>query len=75
MTGYDEKELTISTEAATTVTVEVDLTGMGDWVVYRAFELAAGAEQKHQFPDGFEAYWVRCRAADDTVARAEFEYR
>lgn len=75
MTGYDEKELTISTEAATTVTVEVDLTGMGDWVVYRAFELAAGAEQKHQFPDGFEAYWVRCRAADDTVATAEFEYR
>jgi hypothetical protein len=75
MTGYDEKELTLSAATATTVTVEVDLTGMGDWVVYRAFELAAGAEKKHRLPDGFEAYWVRCRAADDTVATAQLEYR
>jgi len=75
MTGYDEKELTVSSETATTVTVEVDLTGMGDWVVYREFALAAGGEEKHLFPDDFQAYWVRCRVADDTVATAQLDYR
>ncbi|NLT70118.1 MAG: hypothetical protein GXX91_05420 [Verrucomicrobiaceae bacterium] len=75
MTGYDRKELRLSAEIATTITVEVDLTGMDDWVVYRTFELAAGAEETHLFPDGFQAYWVRCRAADDTVASAQLDYR
>jgi len=75
MTGYDEKELTVSSETATTVTVEVDLTGMGDWVVYREFALAAGGEEKHLFPDDFQAYWMRCRVADDTVATAQLDYR
>jgi hypothetical protein len=75
MTGYDVKELTLSTSTSTTISVEVDLTGMGDWVVYREFALAAGAAEKHLFPAGFQAYWVRCRAADDTVATAQLDYR
>lgn len=75
MTGYDRKELSLSAEAPTTIVVEVDLTGMGDWVVYGTFELDAGTEEKHLFPDGFQAYWIRCRASDDTVASAQLDYR
>ncbi len=75
MTGYDEKELTLSASAATKVSVEVDLTGMGDWVTYREFEIAAGREESHRFPDGFQAYWVRFRSAADATATAWLEYR
>jgi hypothetical protein len=75
MTGYDVKELTLSAEAATRIAVEVDLSGMGDWVVYREFDLAAGEEAKHAFPEGYQAYWLRCRSSADTTASAILEYR
>lgn len=75
MTGYDEKELTLSADQNTKVTVEVDLTGMGDWVNYREFTLEAGKEEKHLFPDGYQAYWMRCRSGVDATVSAWLEYR
>jgi hypothetical protein len=75
MTGYDEKELTLFSEENTRVTVEVDLTGMGDWVSYRTFTLEAGKETKYLFPSGYEAYWVRCRSELDATVTAWLEYR
>jgi hypothetical protein len=75
MTGYDEKELTLSSDQDTKVTVEVDLTGMGDWVTYREFAIEAGKDEKHRFPDGYQAYWLRCRSAVDATATAWLEYR
>lgn len=75
MSGYDEKELTLSSSVATTVAVEVDLTGMEDWAVYRKFDLAAGQEERHLFPEGYQAYWIRFRSEADTVATAWLEYR
>jgi len=75
MTGYDQKELTLSADAATRITLEVDLTGMGDWVVYREFNLAAGAEAKHAFPEGYQAYWLRCRSEAPATVTAWLEYR
>lgn len=75
MTGYDEKALTLSADQNTKVTVEVDLTGMGDWVAYRGFELEAGKEEKHVFPEGFQAYWVRCRSESSATVTAWLEYR
>jgi len=75
MTGYDEKELTLSADAATKVTVEVDLTGMGDWVIYRDFEIEAGTAEKHEFPEGYQAYWVRCRSEKAATVTAWLEYR
>ncbi len=75
MTGYDEKELTLFATENTRVTVEVDLTGMGDWVRYRTFALEAGNETKHLFPSGYEAYWMRCRSEVDARVTAWLEYR
>lgn len=75
MTGYDGKELTLSSDQPTKVTVEVDLTGMGDWVTYREFALEAGKGEKHVFPDGFQAYWVRCRSGAAATVTAWLEYR
>ena len=75
MTGYDEKELTLSADQATRITVEVDLTGMGDWVAYREFALEKGKEVKHLFPEGYQAYWVRCRSEGAATVTAWLEYR
>lgn len=75
MTGYDEKELTLSADRNTKVTVEVDLTGMGDWVGYREFQTEAGKEMKHLFPDGFQAYWVRFRSDAEATMTAWLDYR
>lgn len=75
MTGYDEKELALSTDKPTKVTVEVDLTGMGDWVNYREFEVEAGKEIRHRFPEGYQGYWLRCRSSADATATAWLEYR
>ncbi|MCB1205402.1 MAG: hypothetical protein KDN18_14165 [Verrucomicrobiae bacterium] len=75
MTGYDEKELTLSSDRSTTVTVEVDLTGMGDWVDYREYALEAGKPLHHVFPDGYQAYWLRCRSKAAATVTAWLEYR
>lgn len=75
MTGFDEKELTLSSSAATRVQVEVDLSGLGDWVVYREFDLEAGPEIRHRFPEGYQAYWVRFRSSAEAVLTAWLEYR
>ncbi len=75
MTGYDEKELKLSANAATRVSIEVDLTGMGDWVGYREFSLEAGKDENHLFPDGYQAYWLRCRSEADARVTAWLEYR
>lgn len=75
MTGYDRKELTLNSSAATTVSVEVDLSGMGDWKVYREIELAAGEPVKHTFPPSFQAYWVRFRSDRPAEITAWLEYR
>jgi hypothetical protein len=75
MTGYDVKELTLSSDRDTKVTVEVDTSGMGDWVVYRGFALGAGTEEKHFFPQGYQAYWLRCRSDHAATVTAWLEYR
>lgn len=75
MTGYDEKALTLNASGSTTVTVEIDLTGMGDWRVYREFDLTAGETAKHSFPDSFQAYWARFRVDRPAEVTAWLDYR
>lgn len=75
MTGYDEKELSLSSDTDTAVDLEVDLTGSGQWVVYRRFHLAAGSGETHRFPPGFQAYWLRLRSERDATLTAWLEYR
>jgi len=76
MTGYDRKRLALSHDRQDTVSVrvEVDITGTGDWVHYRTFEVGAGVESEHEFPDGFAAYWVRVVAEKDCRATARLVY-
>lgn len=76
MTGYDEKQVSLSHDADETVTftIEVDVTATGDFVVYEQVEVPAGETVTHQFPDGFAAHWVRTVADTACEATAWFVY-
>jgi len=76
MTGYDRKRLALSHDRNESVSmrVEVDITGLGDWARYRAFDVGAGATVEHEFPTGFAAYWVRVAADKDCAATAWLAY-
>ncbi len=65
MAFYDKKQLRMTSDKATKVTVEVDPTGNGDWMVYRVEQLQAGKEMTHTFPTSFAARWIRFTADTD----------
>ena len=76
MTGYDRKNVTLSHEGPTaaTLSIQVDISGDGNWKTYRTFKLKPGQPMDHRFPDAFTAYWVRVVSDHDTVATATFVY-
>jgi hypothetical protein len=76
MTGYDRKSLTLAHDSIEKVSmrVEVDISGTGQWVTCRSFDVPAGKEVKHNFPEAFAAYWVRVVASRDCTATAQFLY-
>lgn len=76
MTAYDRKSIALSHESKSlvTLTLQVDLTGDGNWVTYQAFGVAPGKTVRHTFPEAFSAYWVRVMSDRDTTATAQFEY-
>ncbi len=76
MAGYDRKSLTVSHDAAQTVTfdVQVDITGTDCWQTYRTLEVPPGREVHHVFPEAFGAYWVRLVSSADAVATAQLRY-
>ncbi len=65
MAFYDKKQLRMTSDKATKVTVEIDPTGNGDWMVYRVEQLQAGKEMTHTFPASFAARWIRFTADTD----------
>lgn len=77
MTAYDRKSLTLSHDAKETVNiaVQVDLTGDGNWVTYRSFEVTPGRTIKHSFPEAFSAYWLRTVSTKDCRATAQLSYQ
>ena len=76
LTGYDQKSLALSHTSTTPVRVrvEVDLTGTGQWVNYRTFEVPAGQTLTHTFPAAYQAYWLRAVAESPTTATAWLTY-
>jgi hypothetical protein len=74
MTGYDRKSITLQSDQNTTILVEVDISGWGDWVVYQKMPLEAGKELTHRFDDAFSAYWIRVTSDKDAVVSAQLRY-
>ncbi len=73
---YDQKTLTLTHRATkmVQVTVEVDPTGNGDWMVYDVYGVKAGEKLVQQLPESFEARWIRFTADTDTKVTAWLDY-
>ena len=75
MTGYDHKKLTLSARDQTTVRAEVDITGAGNWVTWKTFDLPGkDTPTDYEFPAHFHACWVRFVSSADTTATAQLRY-
>jgi len=74
MTGYDKKSATLLSSADARITLEIDIDGTALWIPYKTFALQAGEPVRHDFPDGFSAYWVRAVSSADAVATVVFDY-
>lgn len=76
MNGFDRKTMTLSHQSneAVEISIEVDVTGYGDWRLYQTFSVPPGKELQHAFARDFSAYWVRAVAGADTIATAQFVY-
>ena len=72
MTGFDKKSLVLASITPATVTVEIDITGSGNWVSYKTFTVKDKAT--HDFPTGFQAYWIRFTSDKATTATATLTY-
>lgn len=73
MTGFDKKSLSLKSSAPVTITAEVDLTGTGEWVKYQSFQVDGPA--RHEFPEAFQAYWIRFTSDKDATVDAQLSYR
>jgi hypothetical protein len=73
---YDKRSLEISHEAAQPVTfrMEVEPIGHGPWMLYKEVSVKPGEKFEYQFPDNFQARWIRLVADKDCSATAWFYY-
>ncbi|MFH5884510.1 hypothetical protein ACG2F4_09375 [Halalkalibaculum sp. DA3122] len=84
MTGFDKKMVEISHDQNDTVefTIEVNFTMhvdvVGDdysrWHTFDSMAVKPGETARFNFPDGFNAHWVRLKANSDCRASAIFTY-
>lgn len=75
MTGYDRKALHLESTSATTISMQVDITGMGDWKNMRRFTLDDAGTGDYEFPAAFQAYWVRFVSSKDSTVSVQLSYR
>lgn len=73
MTGFDKKSLVLKSSVPATIIAEVDLTGSGDWVAYKEFRVDGTVE--HEFPEAFQAYWIRFKSDREATVDAQLSYR
>lgn len=76
-TGFDRKTLVLENHSDVDVEIalEADATATGDWREYRRFQVPAGRQVEFDFPDTFQAYWLRTVADRDAKLSATFIYR
>ncbi|MDR2627641.1 MAG: hypothetical protein LBC40_06380, partial [Dysgonamonadaceae bacterium] len=74
---YDRKELTLSHDQTSdvTFTVEVNPVGHGSWIRYKQFTIKPYETFKYNFPDAFQARWIRFSANKNCKATSRLIYQ
>ncbi len=74
---YDKKSVELSHKSSqpVTFTVEADPVGTGVWMAYKSFTVAPGKTADYEFPQGFQARWIRVKADRDCEATTLFTYK
>ena len=72
---YDQKRLSLMADKDATITIEVDPTGNGDWMEYKVQSLKGGETWQYEFPQAFQARWIRFVSNKDVTATAWLEYK
>jgi len=74
---YDKRTLEISHESDSEVTfkVEVEPIGHGPWMMYKEVKVQPGETFHYEFPEGFQARWIRFATDKDCIATAWLEYK
>jgi hypothetical protein len=73
---YDRKTMSLSHNSAEQVLfkVEVEPVGHGPWMKYLDIKVAPDKTFEHQFPDNFQARWIRFTTDKDCQATTWLEY-
>jgi len=74
MTGYDRKSLSLSVDRAVTIILEIDFDHQTGWHRYKSFDLKPNQIVNFDFPEGFNAHWIRFQASGDCQATASLTY-
>jgi hypothetical protein len=76
MTGYDQKSLILRSSVATEIAAEIDISGFGHWQTWRTVSVGGETgEHSYEFPEQFQAYWIRFTSAAAATVTAQLEYR
>lgn len=73
---YDNKSLEISHDLNKDVefTIEVEPIGHGPWMIYKKVKVGKGEVFKYDFPQGFQARWIRFKSNENCNATTWLEY-
>ena len=74
---YDRRSLQLSHKSSqpVTFTLEADPVGTGVWMEYKTFTVAAGKSIDYEFPQGFQARWIRVKTDRDCETTTLLTYR
>ena len=64
----------LSSAIATTITLEADPNGEGEWYPVADYRLSAGETRTEVLPPWVNASWLRVRSSANTIATAQFTY-
>jgi hypothetical protein len=73
---YDKRNMRLSHDNSENIQfrVEVNPTGQGPWMTYKTVSVNPNEVHNHEFPEDFEARWVRVIADKNCIATAWFVY-
>ncbi len=74
---YDKRSLVIShdKDQAVTFSIEVEPIGHGPWMLYKKVTVNPGETFKYEFPESFQARWIRFSADKDCIATTWLDYK